>query len=60
LDNRFQVFFGRDVRGIKGEGVVSNGFDEVLFFLAVFAYGPEGVVYVSFIDTYFNNKGDMV
>jgi len=60
LDNRFQVFFGCDVQGIKGESVVSNGFDEVLFFLAVFAYGLEGVVYVSFVDTHFNNKGDMV
>ena len=59
MDNHFQVFFGRDVQGIKGKSVISNGFNEVLFFLAIFAYGLEGIVYVSLIDTHFNNKGDV-
>ena len=60
LDNHFQVFFGCDVCGIEGDYVVSYSFDKVLFFFAIFAYGPEGVIYVSLIDTNFNNERDVV
>ena len=60
LGSRFQVFFWRDVRGVEGENAVGDGFDEVLFFFTVFAYGPERIVYVCLVDAYFDNKGDMI
>ena len=60
LGSRFQVFFGRDVQGVEGESAVGDGFDEVLFFFTVFAYGPERIVYVCLVDAYFDNKGDMI
>ena len=56
LDSCFQVFFGRNIWGIEDEYIVSYSFDKVLFFFAIFAYGPDGIINVRLIDANFDSE----